>query len=216
MWGGRVLRQEVTFMVQDDGRVGLDRVQVAFDDRRAVSDAGVVLVATLAARLGIEALAQRFIGLGERTGAANAGRKVMTLIYAMALGADCIDDCELLRSGRLGALLGRVAAPSTLGTFLRAFTFGHVRQLDRLLAETLARAWAAGAGRATGGWSSTSTASSARSTAITSRAPRSAIPAGAATTRCWRRGRRPARCCTSGCGRGRRAARAASCALPTS
>jgi hypothetical protein len=70
----------------------------------------------------------------------------MTLLYAMVLGADCIDDCELLRSGRLSALLGRVAAPSTLGTFLRAFTFGHVRQLDRLLAEALRRAWAAGAG----------------------------------------------------------------------
>ncbi len=126
--------------------VGLDGVHVAFDDERAVSDAGIVLVATLAARLGVEALAQRFIGLGDRAGAANAGRKVMTLIYAMALGADCIDDCDVLRSGRLRALLGRVAAPSTLGTFLRAFTFGHVRQLDRLLAETLRRAWQAGAG----------------------------------------------------------------------
>jgi hypothetical protein len=133
-------------MVQDDGPVRLDRVQVVFDDRRAVSDAGIVLVAALAARLGIEALAARFVLLGERVGAANAGRKVMTLIYAMVLGADCIDDCDMLRSGRLSALLGRVAAPSTLGTFLRAFTFGHVRQLDRLLAETLGRAWRAGAG----------------------------------------------------------------------
>jgi hypothetical protein len=133
-------------VVQDDGPVGLDGVRVLFDDRRAVSDAGIVLVATLAARLGIEALAQRFVCLGERVGAANAGRKVMTLIYAMVLGADCIDDCDILRSGRLAALLGMVAAPSTLGTFLRAFTFGHVRQLDRLLAESLKRAWAAGAG----------------------------------------------------------------------
>ena len=133
-------------MVQDDGPVGLDRVQVVFDNRRAVSDAGVVLVATLAGRLGIAALAGRFVRLGERIGAANAGRKVMTLIFAMVLGADCIDDCDVLRSGRLSALLGRVAAPSTLGTFLRAFTFGHVRQLDRLLAETLTRAWRAGAG----------------------------------------------------------------------
>jgi hypothetical protein len=133
-------------MVQDDGPVGLDRVEVVFDDRRAVSDAGIVLVATLAARLGIEALAARVVRLGDRVGAANAGRKVMTLIYAMVLGADCIDDCEVLRSGRLAALLGRVAAPSTLGTFLRAFSFGHVRQLDRLFAEALRRAWAAGAG----------------------------------------------------------------------
>jgi len=137
-------------MVQDDGPVGLDRVRVSFDDRRAVADAGIVLVATLAARLGIEALADRFVRLGERVGAAHAGRKVMTLVYAMTLGADCIDDCEMLRSGRLSALLGRVAAPSTLGTFLRAFTFGHVRQLDRLLAETLKRAWQAGAGPGNG------------------------------------------------------------------
>src|SRR3954466_2916131 len=70
----------------------------------------------------------------------------MTLLAAMLLGADCIDDCDVLRSGRLAALLGRVAAPSTLGTFLRAFTFGHVRQLAGLLAETLERAWQAGAG----------------------------------------------------------------------
>ncbi len=71
----------------------------------------------------------------------------MALIYAMLLGADCIDDCELLRAGRTRRLLGGwLPAPSTLGTFLRAFTFGHVRQLDRVLAETLARAWRAGAG----------------------------------------------------------------------
>jgi Transposase DDE domain group 1 len=134
-------------VVQDDGRVGLDGVRVAFDDERAVADAGVVLVATLAARLGIEALAGRLIGLGARAGAANVGRKVMSLIYAMVLGADSIDDCQLLRAGRIGALLGgRVCAPSTLGTFLRAFTFGHVRQLDRLLDQALTRAWRAGAG----------------------------------------------------------------------
>jgi hypothetical protein len=134
-------------MVQDDGPVGLDGVGVRFDDERAVANAGIALVVTLAARLGIEALVDRFVGLGARAGAANAGRKVMTLLYAMALGADSIDDCDMLRSGRTGALLGGpVAAPSTLGTFLRAFTFGHVRQLDRVLAETLGRAWAAGGG----------------------------------------------------------------------
>jgi Transposase DDE domain group 1 len=63
------------------------------------------------------------------------------------LGADCIDDCDVLRSGQTRAVLGHaVSAPSTLGTFLRAFTFGHVRQLDRVLAESLSRAWSAGAG----------------------------------------------------------------------
>ena len=135
-------------MVQDDEPVGLDALRVEFDDERVVSDAGIALVATLAERLGIEALVGRFVVLRrDRPGAANAGRKLMALIYAMLLGADWIDDCELLRAGRTRRLLGGwLPAPSTLGTFLRAFTFGHVRQLDRLLAETLTRAWAVGAG----------------------------------------------------------------------
>jgi Transposase DDE domain group 1 len=134
-------------MVHDDVPVGLDAVEVRFDDRRAVGDAGIVLAATLAERLGIEALVDETVELGERAGAANAGAKVMTLVSAMALGADSIDDCDVLRAGRTGAVLGhRVAAPSTLGTFLRAFTFGHVRQLDRVLDRTLERAWRAGAG----------------------------------------------------------------------
>jgi Transposase DDE domain group 1 len=134
--------------MQDEGAVGLESVEVAFDDERVVSDAGIVLVATLVGRLGVERLVGRFLRLRrDRPGAANAGRKVMALIYAMLLGADSIDDCELLRAGRTRRLLGGwLPAPSTLGTFLRAFTFGHVRQLDRLLAETLRRAWRAGAG----------------------------------------------------------------------
>jgi hypothetical protein len=134
-------------MVHADGPVGLDGIAVCFDDERAVADAGIVLTATLAQRLGIEALVDEAVDLGECPGAANAGAKVMTLIAAMALGADCIDDCDLLRAGRTSQVLGHaVAAPSTLGTFLRAFTFGHVRQLDRVLADALTRAWAAGAG----------------------------------------------------------------------
>jgi hypothetical protein len=126
----------------------LDGVQVEFDDERVVSDAGVMLVATLAQRLGIEALAQQLVRLRrDRPGAANAGRKVVALVYAMVLGADCIDDTDVLRAGRTGRLLGGwVPAPSTLGTFLRAFTFGHVRQLDALLGRSLERAWQAGAG----------------------------------------------------------------------
>jgi DDE family transposase len=134
-------------MVHVDGPVGLDGVAVCFDDERAVADAGIVLAATLARRLGIEALVDARVDLGERDGAGNEGAKVMTLVSAMALGADCIDDCDLLRSGRTADVLGhRVMAPSTLGTFLRAFTFGHVRQLDRVLDEALQRAWGAGAG----------------------------------------------------------------------
>lgn len=135
-------------MVQDDERVGLDGVRVVFDDEHVVCDAGVVLVATLAGRLGLEGLVGSFVSLRrDRPGAANAGRKVMALIFAMLLGADCIDDCEVLCVGRTRRLLGGwLPAPSTLGTFLRAFTFGHVRQLDRVLGETLTRAWRAGAG----------------------------------------------------------------------
>src|SRR4051794_22116450 len=111
-----------------------------------------MLVATVAQRLGIEALAGRLVRLRRgRPGAANAGRKVMALLYAMVLGADSIDDTGVLRAGRTRRLLGGwLPAPSTLGTFLRAFTFGHVRQLDKLLAESLQRAWTAGAGPGAG------------------------------------------------------------------
>lgn len=135
-------------MVHDDKPVGLNRVEVVFDDERVVSDAGVMLVATLAGRLGIESLAGRLVRLRPgRPGPANAGRKIMALVFAMILGADSIDDCGVLRAGRTGRLLGGwIPAPSTLGTFLRAFTFGHVRQLDALLARSIERAWKAGAG----------------------------------------------------------------------
>ncbi len=124
-----------------------DATRVVFDDERVVVNAGVLLPAVLAEGLGIEGLVEGMVDLGDREGAANPGRKVMTLLSAMALGADCIDACHVLRSGQTRTVLGHaVAAPSTLGTFLRAFTFGHVRQLDRVLAEGLSRAWAAGAG----------------------------------------------------------------------
>ena len=133
-------------MVHVDGPVGLDGVAVGFDDERAVADAGIVLAATLAQRLGIEALVDERVDPRRACRARrNEGAKVMTLVSAMALGADCIDDCDVLRAGRTADVLGhRVMAPSTLGTFLRAFTFGHVRQLDRVLGETLQRAWAGG------------------------------------------------------------------------
>ena len=139
-------------MVHDDEPVGLDGLRVEFDDERAVSDAGVMLVATLAGRLRIEAAAGKLVRLRrDRAGAANAGRKVMAVLFAMVLGADSIDDCDVLRAGKTRRLLGGwMPAPSTLGTFLRAFTFGHVRQLDALLGETLVRAWRAGAGPGSG------------------------------------------------------------------
>lgn len=124
-----------------------DSVGVEFDDERLIANAGLVLIATLSRRLGIEQMVDKMVRLGERAGAAQPGRKVLTLIHAIAAGADSIDDTDVLRSGDTEALLGHKAmAPSTLGTFLRAFTFGHVRQLDRVLGEAIKRAWAMGAG----------------------------------------------------------------------
>ena len=124
-----------------------DRSTVVFDDERVVVNAGVLLAVTLARRLGIEALVDATVRLGDRSGAARPGRKVLSLMFAMLLGADCIDDCAILRAGNTQALLGhRAMAPSTLGTFLRSFTFGYVRQLDQVLGLVLRRAWRAGAG----------------------------------------------------------------------
>jgi hypothetical protein len=96
------------------------------------------LSAALAQRLGIAWAANH---LGQVPGAALPGRKVMSLVQTMLLGGDAIDDASILRSGETARILGDGAmAPSTLGTFLRAFTFGHVRQLDRLSETVLTRA----------------------------------------------------------------------------
>jgi hypothetical protein len=127
--------------------VVLDRVDAAFDDERAVANAGLLLPATLVARLGLEQAADQLIDLGERPGAARPGRKILTVVHSLVAGGDCIDDVEMLRAGASASVLGhRVMAASTVGTFLRAFTFGHVRQLDRLAETALTRAWQAGAG----------------------------------------------------------------------
>src|SRR4029450_12519316 len=125
----------------------LDQLDSCFDDTHAVANAGLLLAATLAERLGIEQAADQVIDLGERPGAAHPGRKLLTLVHAMLAGADCIDDAGLLPCGQTASVLGhRVMAPSTLGTFLRSFTFGHVRQLDRLTEQLLPRAGGAGGG----------------------------------------------------------------------
>ncbi len=124
-----------------------DRIQITFDDHRLVNNAGLILPATLAQRLGLRELVDRHLDLGDAPGRANAGDKIMTLVASALAGGDCIDDADALRSGSTGRVLGCVVkAPSTLGTFLRSFRWGHVRQLDRVGRELLARAWAAGAG----------------------------------------------------------------------
>jgi hypothetical protein len=100
-----------------------DSLVVGFDDDHAVANAGLVLPATLAQRLGIEQVVDELVDLGGRPGHHRPGRKVLTLVHALAAGADCIDDADELRTAQTAQVLGhRVLAPSTLGTFLRSFT----------------------------------------------------------------------------------------------
>jgi hypothetical protein len=118
------------------------RLSVMFDDDHAVADAGLSLVAVLSEKLNLEALCEELVDVHPFP-----GRRVATLVHAMVAGADCIGDADVLRSGATGAVLGhKVMAPSTLGTFLRRFSFGHIRQLDKVTEVLLTRAWAAGAG----------------------------------------------------------------------
>ena len=128
----------------------VDRVEATFDDPSLVADAGLLLPATLMVRLGLEALVNDMVRLVDRVGGARPGRKVLTLIASILVGGSHIDHANRLRAGATQKVLPfRVMAPSTLGTFLRAFSFGHVRQLDRVIAETTRRAWSFGAGPGT-------------------------------------------------------------------
>jgi hypothetical protein len=104
-----------------------------FDDPSLVSFAGLVPTVALAARAGLEQLVDRHLTVPGGAGAA-AGAKVGSLVAGMVAGADSIADMDLLRHGGMGRLFDGVRAPSTLGTFLRAFRFGHVRQLDAVAA----------------------------------------------------------------------------------
>jgi hypothetical protein len=125
----------------------LDRIAVSFDEPNLVANAGLLLVGTLVGRLGLERLVNATVRLGGRVGGALPGRKVLTLVHAMVVGGSHIDHADVLRSGGTERVLPhRVMAPSTLGTFLRAFTFGHVRQLEAVVGESLRRAWSLGAG----------------------------------------------------------------------
>lgn len=122
-----------------------DRLETTFDHDGLVANAGLIVAGTLMSRLGLEALINRHV----KTGSANPGRKLLTVVGAMLAGGTHIDHVDMLRAGATGRVLPFVvAAPSTVGTFLRSFTFGHLRQLDAVLARTLARAWHLGAGSA--------------------------------------------------------------------
>ena len=128
-----------------------DRIHIAFDDHRLVNHAGLILPATLAQHLGLPQLVQQRLDLGNAPGRANTGDKMMTLVASALAGGDCIDDADVLRTGGTAGAIGCVVkAPSTLGTFLRNFGWGHVRQLDRVSRELLAQAWATDAGSGDG------------------------------------------------------------------
>ena len=107
-----------------------------FDDPNLVSSAGLVPVLALADAAGLQALADEHLSVPTDKGA-NAGLKVASLVGGMVAGADSIDDMALLRHGGMGRVFAGAYAPSTLGSFLRAFTFGHVRQLDAIASRFL-------------------------------------------------------------------------------
>ena len=125
---------------------GIDRIAVTFDDPNLVANAGLLLVATLVRRLASRTCATRpsasvaapVASTGPQDldpGARHGGRR------------HHIDHADMLRAGSTASVLPhRVMAPSTLGTFLRAFSFGHVRQFEKVIGDTLARAWSLGAG----------------------------------------------------------------------
>jgi hypothetical protein len=117
-------------------------ISVRFDDPNLVSCVGLVPVMALAQRSGLATLLAERLTIAAK-GGVNAAAKVLALIAGMVCGADSIDDMDLLRHGGMGRLFDGIRAPSTLGTFLRAFTFGHVRQLDAVAAGLLARLAAA-------------------------------------------------------------------------
>ena len=117
-------------------------LSVMFDDDHAVANAGLALAGLLSEKLGLEEICDDTISI-----APFPGRRVATLVHSLVVGGTCIDDADVLRAGSSAVVLPhRVMAPSTLGTFLRGFTFGHVRQLDAVAEQLLTRAWSLGAG----------------------------------------------------------------------
>ena len=143
----------------------LDQLQATFDDHRLVADAGLLLPATLAQHLGLQELADSCVDLGDAPGRANAGDKLLTLVASALAGGDCIDDAAALRAGGTASVLGCTKAPSTLGVFLRSFSWGHVRRSTASAASCSPAAGRPGRDQATRRSRSTSTRRSARPTA---------------------------------------------------
>jgi hypothetical protein len=172
---------------------------VAFDDPNLVSAGGLVPVLALAEEAGLRDLANEHLSVPTDKGA-NAGLMVDSLVGGMVAGADSIDDMALLRHGGMGRVFARAYAPSTLGSLLRAFTFGHVRQLDAIASRFLIAL--AGLTRLLG-TSAGPAASDTDSDPVVDHVPRSAAAPH------WRTGRRRRRW------RACRAARLSACGITT-
>src|SRR6478609_235419 len=114
---------------------GSSSLSARFDEASLVSAGGLVPVLGLAQRAGLQALAEEHLTVPTDKGA-HAGSKVAALVAGMVAGADSIKDMDVLRHGGMGRLFTGIYAPSTLGSFLRSFAFGHVRQLDAVAART--------------------------------------------------------------------------------
>ena len=173
-----------------------DRIQIAFDDHRLVANAGLIIPVTLAQRLGLGELVDDRVDLGDTPGRANPGDKMLTLVASALAGGDCIDDADVLRSGGTAGVLGCVVkAPSTLGTFLRSFRWGHVCQLDRVSRELLAGAWQAGTGPSNEPFTIDLDSTICETYGLAKEGPATtATPASAAITRCWPPPPTPATC----------------------
>src|SRR5689334_2228616 len=111
-------------------------VSATFDEPNLVAAAGLIPLMALARTARLQKLADERLSVPTDKGA-HAGLKVSSLVAGMAAGADSIDDMALLRHGGMGTVFAAGYAPSTLGSFLRAFTFGHVRQLDAVASRFL-------------------------------------------------------------------------------
>ena len=123
------------------------RLNVVFDDGSLIANAGMLPAVLLLQDLDLGQLTQERLTLGNPAANPNRSDKLLSLICSSLAGGDCIEDADVLRSGDTARILGfKVKAPSTLGTFLRAFRWHNVRQLDAVSRIVLKRAWGMGAG----------------------------------------------------------------------
>ena len=180
---------------------GIDRLEAVFDEGSLIADGGLLSTGSVMDRLGSEAL------IDEAVRPAQAGRgsghKVLSLVSSMLLGGCCIDDADRLRAGSAQAVLPFVvAAPSTLGSFLRSFRLGHVRQFDKAQEQALARAWSLGAAPLpAGGLTVDLDSTVCQVCGRLSRERRMAIARCCAITLWSRRAQTAARSCIGGCAR---------------